>query len=224
MTFPKELTSVTPLSKYLAFSLFVILPVLTFFWGANYTQIKNPNPILEEQPQTSNKKTLPVLDVENNQYITEKWQIYKNTAVGFTFKYPGNLKKMVKPSGTLVPNESLLPTDTAAIGITDGFSFGFSPFNGTLDEFIEIRKKVQRGAGSSYPDEPVSEIGIIKFNGITGRWYALGLDNYLHPDTEVSFVHKGYAFILRIDSNSGGGDSNLNTYQIEQLLSTFRYL
>lgn len=224
MQLPKELTTVTTFSKYLALSLFVILPILAFFWGANYNQVNNSKLLQKEKNPESAKKSLPILEVENNPYLTEKWQIYENTAVGFTFKYPEAFEKMVKPTGPIAENELLSSADTAATGITDGFSFSFAPFKGTLDQFMEIRKKVQRGAASSYPDEPVSDLGEIKFNGITGRWYALGLDNYLHPDTEVAFVHKGYAFILRTDSNSGGAEKNINTYEIEQLLSTFKFL
>lgn len=39
MTLPKELTTVTPLSKYLTAALFILVPIVTFFLGMQY-QIK----------------------------------------------------------------------------------------------------------------------------------------------------------------------------------------
>ena len=39
MKLPKELTTVTPFSKYLALSLFIILPMLTFFLGMRYQEL-----------------------------------------------------------------------------------------------------------------------------------------------------------------------------------------
>ena len=39
MKFPKELTTVTPLSKYLAMVVFVTLPIVGFFLGMRYQEM-----------------------------------------------------------------------------------------------------------------------------------------------------------------------------------------
>lgn len=41
MQLPKELVTVTPLSKMLALILFISLPILAFFFGMNYQKVSN---------------------------------------------------------------------------------------------------------------------------------------------------------------------------------------
>lgn len=37
---PKSLTTVTPLSKFLAFSLFIIIPIIAFKLGADFQELR----------------------------------------------------------------------------------------------------------------------------------------------------------------------------------------
>ena len=50
MPLPKELTTVTPLSKAVALLLFILLPILSFLFGMNYqTIVNNINNVLPQQ-------------------------------------------------------------------------------------------------------------------------------------------------------------------------------
>lgn len=91
MQLPKELTTITPLSKTLAFILFITLPIITYFFGVNYqamidgsTQVINnaiPTPSLiipMKIPSTTSS-----LGIKN-------WKTYANDDYGISFKYPQN--------------------------------------------------------------------------------------------------------------------------------------
>jgi hypothetical protein len=58
---PKELTQVTPVSKYLAGALFIILPFVGFFLGMEHGRIAS----LEEMAQSSTQ-TYPILSAGSN--------------------------------------------------------------------------------------------------------------------------------------------------------------
>ncbi len=215
-------TTVTPFSKILALILFIGLPILTFYLGIYYQQAA-----INAEPSNFQQSIIimPVMHVENNHNITDSWQIYRNTTVGFEFKYPQSLTPLVKPTGILQPEVPLAATDTSGIALNQGFEINFAPFKGTIDDLInrrEINTVTKKSLGASYPDDPIREIGDVNFNGISGKWYALGVGNYLHPDTEVYFLAKGYAFIFRFASNNPLPEQTLSNYDIEQLLSTFK--
>ncbi len=80
---PRELTTVTKVSKLTALFLFIALPVLAFYIGTHYPGIfkfessaKLPKTISYEQYNNSPQKPI------------EKWEIYSNKEFGFSFKYP----------------------------------------------------------------------------------------------------------------------------------------
>lgn len=53
MPFPKSLTTVTPFSKLLALSMFIIIPILAFFYGIYYEQMHHTElPFMCKQWQT----------------------------------------------------------------------------------------------------------------------------------------------------------------------------
>jgi hypothetical protein len=66
MKIPKELTTVTPLSKAVALLLFVSLPIVTFVFGMNYQKLINntgsisvPTPTTEPVACTMDAKICP---------------------------------------------------------------------------------------------------------------------------------------------------------------------
>ena len=60
MQLPKELTTVTRLSRYLALSLFIILPFLAFGFGMKYQRIIDAtNPMPNKQIQASPSVVIP---------------------------------------------------------------------------------------------------------------------------------------------------------------------
>src|ERR1700722_4333837 len=97
MQLPKELTIVTPFSKYLAMFLFILLPFFTFFMGINYQKKLDSNTQLEYQ----HNQNLPMTDTtysisnatritqpikQNNSYIG--WNTYTWPIEGLNIKYP----------------------------------------------------------------------------------------------------------------------------------------
>ncbi len=81
MTLPKELTTVTPVSKTLAVLLFIILPICAFFLGENYQQMIDMNSsqhslfvpnrqILTPTPSTSPLGVTTITLKDNNKTVT----------------------------------------------------------------------------------------------------------------------------------------------------------
>lgn len=58
MALPKELITVTPLSKALAFILFIVLPFIGFFVGVRYESIQNQQPTVSDVPIISQEKNI----------------------------------------------------------------------------------------------------------------------------------------------------------------------
>src|SRR3989344_261472 len=80
MKLPKELTTVTPLSKYLALFLLIALPFIGFYLGFKYQEVfdlSNPTP-------TPTPLAIPTVDPS----VTANWKIYKNERMGISFNYP----------------------------------------------------------------------------------------------------------------------------------------
>ncbi len=96
MKLPKQLTTVTPFSKYLAMFLFILLPIVGFYLGIQYQKnltvksmpVEN---LVEPTPSPTNTPIIPTLD-------TTYWKTYKNK--DFSFKYPPNWEDDAKNEAT----------------------------------------------------------------------------------------------------------------------------
>ena len=107
MNIPKELTTITPLSKYLSMLLFVLLPLVGLSFGIKYQsklqlscqpQLKCLDPKSTSLPSFSEvspsiiyrpiyiEKDATVYDAQRLREKTNGWKTYQNTA--FSFKYP----------------------------------------------------------------------------------------------------------------------------------------
>lgn len=196
--------------------LIIVLPVLGFYLGSSRN-------ITSEKPNPTDNFSL---NTESRDLITDNWQTYTNNAIGFEFKFPANFRKLTKP-GASAPLELLGSNETTGNASTDGFSIFFFPFTGTLDDLLTLRDRSKNSGNQIevlYPDIPIKKISDVKFNGINGRWYLLGNGNYAHSDTEVEFIKNGYAFIIRPNySSERDYDKELNNYELELLLSTFKF-
>jgi len=100
MKLPKELTTVTPLSKYFAMILFITLPFIGFMLGIRYQemiglQTKQEEIIVFVKPS-------PTPTPEN---ISE-WKTYTNEKYGFSLKHPKFLSLKEKQGISFVDNSS----------------------------------------------------------------------------------------------------------------------
>src|SRR6266511_364050 len=111
MTLPKELTTVTPLSRYLSTALFILLPFIGFYLGIRYQSKLQIN--LQGASQESNcwsplktqqcsstafpsiiyrpvyvEYDIPTPEMQAAIEKTKSWKTYKNG--NFSFKYPPN--------------------------------------------------------------------------------------------------------------------------------------
>jgi len=106
MSLPKELTTVTPLSKYLSMILFIILPFVGLYLGIKYQSRFQGNPQVESnclnpqrvpQPSTNFCPTVinrpvyveydsSVVDKRTWEEKTKAWKTFRSNT--FSFKYP----------------------------------------------------------------------------------------------------------------------------------------
>lgn len=87
MKLPKELTMVTPASKFLAFILFVTLPFLGFVYGMKYQEFVDFNKQQELSFAAKKVKRLPTPTPDP----TANWRTYTfsyNPEFGVSFRYP----------------------------------------------------------------------------------------------------------------------------------------
>lgn len=91
MKLSRELTTVTPFSKYLAMGLFLLLPFIGFILGMQYQQkigqVKNSEVVVMTSTPTPDP--------------TANWKTYANSEIGFSIKLPQswNIKKTEKVDG-----------------------------------------------------------------------------------------------------------------------------
>jgi hypothetical protein len=84
---PEFLTTVTPLSKFIAMTLFIILPFVGFYFGYKYGQLTLP--LLLPIPTIFPKPTIsPNIST---------WKTYTNPKYGYSIKYPPNLQPITYP-------------------------------------------------------------------------------------------------------------------------------
>ena len=86
MKLPKELTTVTRLSKYLAMVLFITLPFIGFFMGMNYQSMLDLSG--RQQADTSLTVIKPSPTPTTNISDTSNWKTYTSSEQKFSFKYP----------------------------------------------------------------------------------------------------------------------------------------
>jgi len=104
MNLPKELTTVTKLSKYLALFLFIALPFVGFFLGVRYQEMMDLSKRQQEKstlaiPRIPTLSPAEALAKEGNSIaiptvdpsITANWKTYIRPDMKIKFKYPINV-------------------------------------------------------------------------------------------------------------------------------------
>ncbi|GEM_PF-2775788 len=139
MVLPKELTTVTPLSKGLALIVFILLPFIGFFAGMNYqsmvdgaNQYQSTNKVAKSISPTKAQLIVPSSSIDVNQ--NANWKTF-NAASGISFKYPSNW----------IVKENITPVDASGWGPIEGLTIT-SP-NGLLVRFSDHITGLGGGCG-----------------------------------------------------------------------------
>lgn len=90
MNLPKELTTVTKLSKYLAMVVFIALPFVGFFLGVRYQEMMDLSKRQQEEsnlaiPRAPTPTPIAIPTVDPS--ITANWKTYNDNKDGFSVKY-----------------------------------------------------------------------------------------------------------------------------------------
>ncbi len=114
---PKELTTVTPLSKFFAGALFVFLPIVAFLMGMNYQ--KNIDAEIAYKMQEANSSASLVVPTQAmmKMEIPEDWKTYMNKKYSFELMHPAEI----------TPKETTTDKVTRVIIKKDYLTFEISP-------------------------------------------------------------------------------------------------
>jgi hypothetical protein len=88
---PKELTTVTPLSKFLAGALFVFLPIVAFIMGMNYQKQITADLTYKMQEANSSASLVVPTQAMMKTEIPADWKTFTNKAYNVEFKHPADL-------------------------------------------------------------------------------------------------------------------------------------
>lgn len=121
MKLPKELTTVSPVSKFLAFVVFVTFPFLGFIYGMKYQELVDFNKFQEASYAIRNVKRLPTPTPDP----TANWKTYENQEYNFQFKYPSTYENTGKPE------------DLSRVGLIALDSFNNSDKTARIDVYLD---------------------------------------------------------------------------------------
>jgi hypothetical protein len=226
---PKELTTVTPLSKYLAMVVFISLPFVGFFLGMRYQEMMDLSKRQQEKsslviPRTPILSPAEALAKEGNSIanptvdpsITANWKTYRNDEFGFELKYPLYFEKF---------NEYYNKTLSARSKNGEiFFSVHVITNQPSLEDYLG---KLDNSRTAEHPEiDPVTILK--KSNERVGSFRAVqyeiaqyaapsfSIETYLEvpPDRIISLR------LARIDKNLTESDRQL----YDQILSTFRFV
>jgi len=142
MPIPKELTTITKTSRYLALLLFILLPILAFFIGKNYQSNLDATAQLNIQQTYQSIKTIKLLTQPSisaspaqSQDIPADWKTYTYQREGFSFHYPANWV-FCKKSG---PAEifTLCGPNNFELGLYD-----YGPLSGSVADTVHYQEIV----------------------------------------------------------------------------------
>lgn len=155
---PKELTTVTRVSKLLALFLFVALPILAFYIGTHYGGIFE----LKSEPQLPQKITYEQYNNEPQEPINN-WSTYSNKEYGFSVQYPssgyvqeatcakGGECNFLHLAACGADTKQTKLGDYPMISLDNFFSVLVIPHTGSIESYIS-----NVGGNVNYTTEPVT--------------------------------------------------------------------
>jgi hypothetical protein len=115
---PKQFTTVTPLSKYLALSLFIILPIITFALGFHVGKLSSGSSVSPSHVSKLNSTPTPLPDLKfTHEFIIEelgiKIKVPEEIANDLVYKYESNAayfstKSLAKADPSCGPSDAPL--------------------------------------------------------------------------------------------------------------------
>jgi hypothetical protein len=118
MKLPKELITITPVSKALAIFLFVTLPFVGFLFGIRYQQILDEANELETIPLLIHSRSAQTVNLQTQKN-------YANTKYNYSFQYPATLT----PSSPIGDDAHISSAESISLSSTDGPDYqGYPPF------------------------------------------------------------------------------------------------
>ncbi len=232
MALPKSLTTVTTFSKTIAMILFILLLFAGFYLGykyreGTYTTIpitqNNPTPIPSPYPTSANQ----IID-------TSTWKTYTDTALGFSFKYPGKLT--LKENNTNIVLDNYKEID---------YNPKESPFRGNEVENISITIIISKDTVNSkntlenYLDKkyPVNEVGAPSYQNQKNKLKIITLDGGKGLLSERGMLYENLSRMFWIKKESqiiiftaygsgetGTGPSKIAEITFDQIISTIKFI
>lgn len=196
MNLPKELTTVTPLSKALAFVLFILLPVTSFLIGIRYQQQNK----LSKEIKIINKSLSR--DFALNKYTD--WKLYKNDEYKYILSYPPDWSLDSSDNKNIILLKQLDNDKYKKISISDT-GVTVSSDNALLDMFY--------GSGNLFAKPMVTF-------AVDGRYGRIGSFN--ETQNEYIFVRNDNGTIHEFEFTHWYSDPNEK--EVRQIISTFHFL
>lgn len=227
MQLPKELTTVTPLSKSIALVLFVALPIIAFVLGMQYQTVLENN---KNQPPpgsvacTADAKLCPdgssvgrsgpncefaacpsvVPTAVKDSSVSGEMKTYTNKEAGFSLKYPSNVKLSVS-TNSYIPDESSPLTITVLVRKIDSIVQD-APWRYTKDSALNEEVLLQKGQfGNNYDFVGPYSKGIIRVGNLNaksfivfGRFHSCSIVF----ERQLVFYNKGYQIILDFSTST----------------------
>ncbi len=202
---PKELTTVTPLSKILAAVLLISLPFIGFFLGIRYQEMID----LTERQQEENNLSIPriptptPIPMPTIDPSTANWKTYRNEEFGFEVGYPESWTTLERSSQSV---EFQHPDNSPYISLVV-----FENIGGRGDESV---------GGITFCEAYPGQCTTQKLN-IDGVQTAI--EWRLH-DASVNFGIPGKNYVISIAFNSNFEKTSSEEMKLFlQILSTFRF-
>jgi len=231
MKLPKELITVTPLSKLLAITLFVSLPVVGFLVGIRYQEMMDlgKRQQIEQNlavPRTPTPTPIAIPTVDPS--VTANWKTYTNMGQGFSFKYPPNWQ-VAEPSfesGLILYTSNLKTTYLEKYKydiIQKGAVINVPYTPGVVMDYKSLDELVNDFKSSSQNVLSIQEKDFL-LDGQTAKIITTKRNSYSSVDIlfkyKVRTFETDYSFIS-LDSEN----ENFKKYQqdFDQILSTFQF-
>lgn len=227
MKLPKELTTVTLLSKTLAFIMFTTMPIIGFFLGMQYQQ--NIDIALRQQMEINpfvSPTPTPVIDTTN-------WKTYTNLNGKYSFKYPPNYSVQQYNSQKIIirnkETDDMINPTTNTVNLPNNFVDIFietqNNREGLSTDTIINNQYIQPLARDPYAKGSLQELRDslkdYKNGNISGKYMLFGGETF-SPTVIQAFKDRIYIFTNH-PYQTGNETTALSNKIFDQIIQTFKF-